>query len=145
MRRRTWAELRGALGAVLLALASSSARAAEPPSVKAELSCRPEAAPGRVLCELRYGVGPGLRLVWVDALVLQAPPFARPLRSRVTPERYKEASASERRLTLAFVASASGVGPVTVAARAVTCRGEGERESCRPERQELTAELRVGN
>jgi hypothetical protein len=82
-------------------------------------------------------------LAWADALVTAAPAFARPLRARVTPERFKEAG-STRKLSLAFVASEAGVGQVTVKARAVVCRGSGERERCRPESQELRAELRVG-
>lgn len=111
----------------------------------AELRCRPEAAPGRVLCELSYRAGPGLRLTWADALVTRAPDFARPLRSRVTPERFKETGPAERRVSLAFVAGTSGVGQVTVRARAVVCRGEGESEHCHPESHEVSAELRVGS
>ena len=112
--------------------------------MKAELSCRPEAAPGRVLCELKYSASAGARLAWVDALVTVAPDFVRPLRSRVTPERFKEASGSERKLQLAFVAAKSGNGQVTVRARAVVCRGAGEQERCRPESQDARAEIRVG-
>jgi hypothetical protein len=121
-----------------------STAAAEAPSVKAELSCRPEAAPGRVLCELKYTAKDGTRLVWADALVTSAPDFVKPLRARVTPERFKGAAPGERKLTLAFVAAKAGVGQVIVKARAVVCRGEGERESCRPESQDTRAEIRVG-
>lgn len=138
MRRRTW------ISGLALVSVAFGASAAAPAKVPAELSCRPEAAPGRVLCELRYHAAPGERLVWADALVTHAPEFARPLRSRVTPERFKEAGLAERKLSLAFVATASGVGQIRVKARTVTCRGEGEQERCRPGRQELTAELRVG-
>lgn len=138
MRRRTWLEVTVAW------LVASGAAAAEPAPVTFVLSCRPEAAPGRVLCELRCSADPGSRLAWADALVTRAPDFARPLRARVTPERFKEATAAERKLSLAFVAASSGVGTVTVRARAVVCRGEGEGESCRPDSRELTAELRVG-
>lgn len=83
-------------------------------------------------------------MAWADALVTAAPAFARPLRARVTPERFKEAGSTPRKLSLAFVASEAGVGQVTVKARAVVCRGSGEQERCRPESQELRAELRVG-
>lgn len=109
-----------------------------------ELSCRPEAAVGRVLCEVRYRAAPGLQLTWADALVTHAPDPSRPLRARVTPERFKEPSTTERRLTLAFVAATPGVREVRVRARAVACRGSGDDESCRPSSQELRAELRVG-
>jgi hypothetical protein len=112
--------------------------------MKAQLSCRPEAAPGRVLCELNYRASAGARLVWADALVTAAPEFVRPLRSRVAPERFKEAGTSERKLNLAFVAAESGTGEVAVRARAVVCRGAGEQERCRPESQDARAEIRVG-
>jgi hypothetical protein len=112
--------------------------------MRAELSCRAEAAPGRVLCELKYTANPGVRLVWTDALVTAAPEFVRPLRSRVAPERFKEAGSTERKLALAFVASKSGTGQVTVKARAVVCRGQGQDERCRPESHDVAAEIRVG-
>jgi hypothetical protein len=145
MRRRTWISAPVAFLALLGVGGATRASAAEPTWVRAELSCRPETAPGRVLCELRWSAPPGLRLVWADALVVRAPEFARPLRSRVTPERLKEVGSSERTLRLAFVATSAGVGQVMVRARAVVCRGQGEQESCHPESQDLTAELRVGS
>jgi hypothetical protein len=117
---------------------------AEAPGVKAELSCRPEAAPGRVLCELKYTASAGARLVWADALVTSTPEFVKPLRARVTPERFKGAGTTERKLSLAFVAAKAGAGQVVVKARTVVCRGEGEHESCRPETQDARAEIRVG-
>jgi hypothetical protein len=129
-----------ALGLVLL---SGSASAAET-GMKAELACRPEAAPGRVLCELKFVARPGARLVWADALVTSAPEFVRPLRARVAPERFKGAGAEERKLSLGFVAAQAGVGRVMVKARAVVCRGEGEQERCQPESQDVSAEVRVG-
>ncbi len=112
--------------------------------MKAELSCRAEAAPGRVLCELKYSAAEGTRLVWADALVTASPEFVRPLRSRVTPERFSAAGTAERKLNLAFVASKVGVGQVTVRARAVLCRGQGAGERCRPETHDVQAEIRVG-
>lgn len=121
------------------------AGADELPGTKAELACRPEAAPGRVLCELRVTALPGARLGWADALVTSAPAFVRPLRSRVSPERFAGAGASERKLSLALVASESGVGLLTVRSRAVVCRGQGEAERCRPELQDVQAEVRVGS
>ena len=137
----------GGLGAFLCgcgALLPPASATAEEKSVNAELSCRPEAAPGRVLCELKYTASAGTRLVWADALVTSAPDFVKPLRARVTPERFKGATPGERKLTLAVVAAQAGVGQVVVKARAVVCRGEGERESCRPESQDTRAEIRVG-
>jgi len=128
------------LAAAMFALPAS----AEMPGMKAELVCRPEAAPGRVLCELKYTAQAGARLVWADALVTSAPDFVKPLRARVTPERFKGATPAERKLSLAFVAAKASVGQVVVKARAVVCRGEAEHESCRPETQDTRAEIRVG-
>lgn len=145
MRRPTWIERQVALGALLWSCADGRASAAEPAALRVELSCRPEAAPGRVLCELKYSAAAGLRLAWADALITSAPEFARPLRSRVTPERFKEAGGAERKLSLAFVASTSGVGQVTVRARAVVCRGQGDQERCDPQTRDVSAELRVGS
>jgi hypothetical protein len=111
----------------------------------ASLTCRPEAAPGRVLCELTYKAASGARLVWADALVTEAPPFARPLRARVSPERFGETGQSQRKLSLGFVASQTGIGGVSVRARAVVCRGQGAEERCLPVLQDVTASIRVGS
>ncbi len=135
--------MRGAL-LCLGFLLSAVPALAEGPSMKAVLSCRAEAAPGRVLCELRYSASDGARLVWADALVTASPEFVRPLRSRVTPERFSAAGTAERKLNLGFVASKAGVGQVTVRARAVLCRGQGAAERCRPESHDVQAEIRVG-
>lgn len=139
MRRRTSSSL--LLGLCVL----TPEVAAETPDMDVQLTCRPEAAPGRVLCELSFRAAPETRLTWADALVTASPDFARPLRARITPERFKEASATERKLSLAFVATRGGVGSVTVRARAVVCRGRGDGERCLPESRDVSAELRVGS
>jgi hypothetical protein len=126
-------------------LLAPSAFATEPSGFSAQLSCRPEAAPGRVLCELTYKATSGTRLVWADALVTRSPDFVRPLRSRLSPERFGGAGVTERKLSLAFVASQNGVGQVLVRARGVICRGQGATESCRPETRDIEAEIRVGS
>jgi hypothetical protein len=128
-----------------LALTLTSLASADTAEMSAELSCRPEAAPGRVLCELKYAARDGARLTWADALVTATPAFVKPLRSRVTPERSLDAQASTRKLSLAFVAAQSGVGQVTVRARAVVCRGAGSAERCHPETHDVQAEIRVGS
>lgn len=124
---------------------SATSVAAEAPGMSAALSCRAEAAPGRVLCELSCSASAGARLVWADALVTEAPAFARPLRARVSPERFGELGHNQRKLGLAFLASEPGTGRVSVRARAVVCRGQGEQERCRPETHDVQAELRVGS
>jgi hypothetical protein len=143
MQRRAMGSRWTFLGGCWVLLLASPAPAEEK-GMKAELSCRAEAAPGRVLCELKYTASAGVRLAWADALVTSTPDFVKPLRARIPPDRFKGAGAGERKLTLAFVAAKAGVGQVVVKARAVVCRGEGERESCRPESQDTRAEIRVG-
>lgn len=141
MRRRA----RWQLGWLLVGFVAASLARADEPGMRAELSCRPEAAPGRVLCELTYAASPAARLAWADALITAVPVFVKPLRSRVTPERSLDAQAATRKLTLAFVAAQSGVGQVTVRARAVVCRGQGKAERCQPETHDVRAEIRVGS
>ena len=126
-----------------LVLMGSLAHAADAGLVTA-LSCRPEAAPGRVLCELKVAAPPNARLAWSDALVTEAPDFAPPLRARVAAERFAQPAGTEQRLTLAFVATRTGVGRVAVTARAVVCRGGSTRERCAAESVRLSTELRVG-
>lgn len=142
MRRPTSFE-RLLLGGLVLAL--PLAASGDTGDASATLVCRPEAAPGRVLCELTFAARDGARLAWADALVTATPPFAKPLRARVTPERSLDARANERKLSLAFVATQSGVGRVTVRARAVVCSGQGQGERCHPESHDVQAELRVGS
>jgi hypothetical protein len=142
MRRRTSLS-RAALCALGVASLTRGATA-EPPSIRAELSCRPEPAPGRVLCELAYRASAGVRIVWADALVTEAPAFAPPLRARVSPVRFAQAGSSERKLSLAFVASQVGAGTASVRARAVGCSGQAAEERCRVHTQLVRAELRVG-
>jgi hypothetical protein len=86
-----------------------------------------------------------MRLVWADALVTKTPDFVRPLRSRVSPQRFTDENEAERKLSLGFVASQVGVGPISVQARAVVCRGAGPAESCRSQSQHVVAEIRVGS
>jgi len=111
----------------------------------AELSCRPEAAPGRVICELACSAHPGLRLVWLDALVTRTPDFVKPLRSRIAAPRAVGASPAERRLSFALVATRGGPGELAVTARLVLCRGRGQDERCFVESHGTAATLRVGS
>jgi hypothetical protein len=139
MRRRT------STSCLLALLALAGSAVADAPGMSAALSCRPEAAPGRVLCELSCAAPAGARLVWADALVTDAPAFAWPLRARVTPERFGAAGENARKMGLGFVATQTGTGRVTVRARGVVCRGQGETERCRPDAVLVSAELRVGS
>ncbi len=124
-------------------LAAPPARAAGS-ALSVSLSCRPQASPGRVLCEVELEVGAG-RLPWADALVTAAPPFVRPLRSRVGPRQARTHQPTRMRLPIALVATASGHGTLRVRARAVVCtKARHAAELCVPETRELSAAISVG-
>jgi hypothetical protein len=124
--------------AVAFAPTASHAREAD---LSTELACEPAAAPGRVRCSLAIEAAPSYRLSWVDALVVQSPSFARPLRSRIPqPVSGKENTAE---VLLALVASGTGKGPLTVRARAVICPRL-KAGACRPASREATTMLEVG-
>ncbi len=131
------------LGLVLaLAFVSQAEGArAEQTTLGAELSCAKIAGPGRIVCELR-ATTTSARLVWADALVVNAPAFARPLRSRVALQ--LEAGTSAASSKLALVGSAPGKGELTVLVRAVLCHGAPSGEVCRPETRRVTTEVEVG-
>lgn len=124
-------------------LTASSARA-EDGALSATLSCRPQASPGRVLCEVELDVASG-RLPWADALVTAAPPFVRPLRSRVGPRQATLRQVRRIRLPVALVATTSGHGRLQVRARAVVCRESLDgTELCLPATRLLSTTVHVG-
>ena len=117
---------------------------AEPAPADARLSCRREATPGRVLCELELEVASG-RLVWGDALVVRSPAFARPLRARVGPNNAAASSLRRLRLPLALAATSAGQGQLAVRARLVHCRSEPSgAQLCVPQVRDVTAVIEVG-
>jgi hypothetical protein len=128
----------------LVSMASSSATA-QGTNAKVELRCHPEAAPGRVICELVCDAAPTARLAWLDALVTHAPDFVKPLRARVSAPRALEAASGERKLSLALVATRGGIGELGVTARLVLCLGHGRDERCFVERHPVVATVRVGS
>jgi hypothetical protein len=83
-------------------------------------------------------VGGALR--WSDAIVLSAPPFAPPLRTRVAVGDAKRNDAEGADFSLALAATADGVGELKVLARATVC-GDG---GCRPVQAEGVARVAVG-
>jgi len=123
----------------------SSSAAAQGTNAEVELSCHPEAAPGRVICEVACNAAPGLRLAWLDALVTHAPDFVKPLRSRVSAPRALDAASGQRKLSLAVVAMRGGMGELGVTIRLVLCRGRGAEERCFVERRPVAATVRVGS
>lgn len=118
----------------------ASAARADDASLLAALSCQPVTGPGRVVCELTTRAGAG-KLVWSDALVVRAPAFLRPLRSRfVAPPSGVSGGGSAK---LGLVASVPGEGRLELLARGVICRDGPVGEWCEPVRTRLTVEIRV--
>jgi hypothetical protein len=133
------APVRALSGAALVgALLGAGPARAEPP-LTAKLACEPGRAPGRVLCTLEVSASGASehRLAWADALVLETPPFARALRTRVAAREL----GSPVRLTLALVLEAPGRGALRVRARTVLCRKAGAKERCAPSTRDVEAEL----
>ena len=131
------------LGGVL-ALALPASAEPTPDALRASLSCRPQASPGRVLCEVELEVAQG-RLRWGDALVTAAPRFVRPLRSRVGPRQASGQEPTRMRLPIALVATASGKGRLDVRARAVVCSpAPAGAELCLPRALDVHALVHVG-
>lgn len=120
----------------------ASALAAPPPELSARLVCPPRPAPGRVVCEIELEVDAGV-LVWADVLVVEAPPFAAPLRSRVGPPGLFMRSDRRQRLQLALAATRAGSGALRVRARAVFC-ADAEQRACHPIVEAAEAPVQVG-
>jgi hypothetical protein len=125
--------MKRALVALALVVSPSLARA-DASLLAAELRCARITAPGRIVCELSTRAMSG-KLVWSDALVISAPPFVRPLRSRVL--------ARDGSVKLALVASEAGRGTLEVAARGVVCQAGGAAEACHAQRTVVSAVIEV--
>ena len=122
---RSVALIGACVGAGIL-LADSGAIAAPPP-LEATVACERRPDRGRVVCELEAEVREG-RLAWADALVVEAPEFAHPLKSRVGPRDAQTRSPRRIRLPIAFFAERTGQGWVSVRSRAVVCASSGNEE-----------------
>jgi len=131
---------RTSAGALLAALTLSAPATARAPALAAVLTCDPITGPGRVLCSVEVRGLRTARMAWADALVVAAPEFARPLRSRVAAPRLEPSSKSAR-IALALVATGEGRGTLRVRARAVLCQPRAGGELCWSEVQEPSVEL----
>lgn len=125
--------LGGPLGAT--AVAQGDAR------IAAELSCPERMGEGRIVCELTVAAPEGALLSWADALVVEAPDFALPLRSRVV-GRLPEEGARQVVIALPLLATAENTGVLRVRARAVVCP-EGREASCVTSSRGLVAPVAV--
>ena len=128
------------VGAV--ALAPGAARAdggARGIALVTEVTCDPLPGPGKVQCLVR--VRPlGGTLRWSDAIVVSAPSFAPPLRTRVAVGDTRRNDGEGADFSLALAATGDGVGELKVLARATVC-GDG---GCRPVQAEGAARVVVG-
>jgi hypothetical protein len=80
------------------------------------MDCRAERETGRLVCSVELEAPADEVLTWSDALVVSAPPAARPLRARVA-----GTGRPPRRIVLGFVLGPGAGGRIEVLARAVTC------------------------
>src|SRR4051812_49098994 len=120
----------------------TTASASAPPDLSTRLECQRRATPGRVLCEAELEVDGGI-LRWSDVLVIDAPRFAPPLRSRVGPGALFMKTERRHRLQLALAATLPGEGTLRVRARAVYCP-DATGHDCRALVRELEASVQVG-
>ena len=88
--------------------------------IAARLLCPARTGEGRIVCELTVTAPEGRLLTWSDALVVEAPEFAPPLRERVVAQ-LPEEGASRVVLALPLLATAENTGTLRVRARAVSC------------------------
>lgn len=132
-----------ALALVSATLSNAGAARGEEARLVARLTCDPALGPGRIRCELDLRAPEGARLSWADALVVSAPSFARPLRSRVPATREADGGA---RAALALLVRAVGSGSLLVLGRAVVCStGEAKQPECGPASVSVEIPFRVGN
>jgi len=132
------------LPALACALLFAARLQADDAPFQASLSCQPVSGPGRILCELTTRATQG-KLVWSDALVVRAPAFARPLRSRFVAQLGTPAASGGAWAKLALVASEAGAGKLELLARGVICQEGPAGEWCEPVLAPVTVELSVGS
>jgi hypothetical protein len=131
-----------ALGAWLVLSSSTPMAEAASLELGARLVCPRRPGPGRVVCEAELEVEAGV-LAWADVLVLEAPAFAPPLRSRVGPSALHMKSEQRQRLQLALAATAPGSGTLRARARAVVCP-DATLRGCQPVAREVQARVEIG-
>lgn len=134
---KAWATVRCAICAVLCAAPVCAGDS----GLYAQARCARAAGPGRVLCTVSAKPKSG-RLVWSDVLVVHAPGFAPPLRSRVVA--VVGVSPEAAAATLALVATQPGQGTLELLVRGVICSEAGAGERCKAVAQPVSALVEVG-
>jgi hypothetical protein len=133
------APVKWALVLLLFAWAGEGGAAAVEPALLAEAACDPAPGPGKIHCTVRQRPKGG-KWTWGDVIVVSAPPFAPPLRTRVAAGDASRSDADGADFALALAATADGSGELRVLARAIVCGSSG----CRPVRAEASAKVVVG-
>jgi len=135
---------RGCVAVLAFALASSFATTlpAQDSPFEASVRCESVTAPARIVCQLNARSPQG-KLVWSDALVVRAPEFARPLRSRWLAQLDPAGASGGAAAKLALVASKPGQGELELLARGVICHESSTAEWCEPVRARVVVELRA--
>lgn len=123
-------------------MGTGATAAASPSEFSVRLECQRRPTPGRLLCEAELEVRGGT-LAWGDVLVLEAPGFAPPLRSRLGPSAVFMKTEQRQRLQMALAATDAGTGRLKVRARAVHCP-EPPHGDCRAVTAEAEAAVLVG-
>jgi hypothetical protein len=126
--------------AVLIGVGTNASSA--PSELSARLTCQRRPTPGRVVCEAELEVDSGV-LSWGDVLVLDAPAFAMPLRSRVGQSAVVMQTVRRQRLQLALATTDAGEGTLKVRTRAVVCP-DATGQGCRAAVREAEALVSVG-
>lgn len=126
--------------AVLFAPIARSA-SADVPVLALRLECPTRAGKGRIVCTLEVEAREGRVLRWADALVVSAPEFAPPLRSRISASLPDE-GAVRAGIPIALFARGENTGVLRVKARAVVCL-QSSRDACVPETRVIEAPVAV--
>jgi hypothetical protein len=129
------------LGAVVSLSAGAFADVA--PGPEAVLSCERRPGRGRVVCELELEVSRG-RIAWADAVVVEVPPMAKPLKSRIGFREVTMHTEQRVRLPIGLVATRLGEGRLSVRARSVVCEGVGKEEACLTHTRRVSTVVQVG-
>jgi len=119
---------------------ASRAAGRNPPALglDAEVSCEALAGPGKVRCAVRVHPRGG-DLHWSDVIVVGAPSFAPPLRTRAGLSDLVRRDESGVEYLIALAGTADGSGKLRVRARAIVCA-----VGCQPVSAEAETNVAVG-
>lgn len=117
------------------------ARSAAEERASARATCPPRVGAGRIVCQVTLTVPAEDRIRWADVVVVEAPSFALPLRSRVVAS-LPEQGARETQLAVPLFGTAEGTGTVALRVRAVVC-AKGSQTHCDTLTRKLEAAVAV--